>query len=156
MQAQRSALCTVQAARAVDGRGGGERVHTQMDVEALLEQVERRLLHTHVRLDADQDKVGHLLVLREPRLAACVSMIASGAFRTLGADRADSGSRTRYLYLQLGLMHTMNAPSRCLSETYRSSPLFSLWLLGIQAKCVQGAGRNVCQQKSVRSDRCKE
>ena len=62
-----SALCTVQAARAVDGRGGGERVHTQVDVEALLEQVERRLLHTHVRLDADQDKVGHLLVLREPR-----------------------------------------------------------------------------------------
>ena len=64
---RRSALCTVQAARAVDGRGGGERVHTQVDVEALLEQVERRLLHTHVRLDADQDKVGDLLVLREPR-----------------------------------------------------------------------------------------
>jgi hypothetical protein len=38
-----------------------------VDVEALLEQVERRLLHTHVRLDADQDKVGDLLVLREPR-----------------------------------------------------------------------------------------
>ena len=56
-----SALCTVQAARAVDGRGGGERVHTQVDVEALLEQVERRLLHTHVRLDAD----GHVSIEHE-------------------------------------------------------------------------------------------
>ena len=54
---RRSALCTVQAARAVDGRGGGERVHTQVDVEALLEQVERRLLHTHVRLDPHDDDV---------------------------------------------------------------------------------------------------
>ena len=64
---RRSALCTVQAACAVDGRGGGERIDTQVDVEALLEKVERRLLHTHVCLNANQDEVGDLLVLREPR-----------------------------------------------------------------------------------------
>ena len=76
--ARACALGAAEPTRAVEGRRRRDGVGAEVDVLPAREQVERRLLHAHVRLDAEEDGVSVLVRVEEAERVGGAPEVACG------------------------------------------------------------------------------